>query len=104
MVSHQTSSTGTGAGGTRQRYEAADRIEQAARRIDEPVRRKTGMSIFHVLTLASIGASISLFIAGRKDLAVFVGLWPPTFLALRAASEHHTHHHHDGEYTSGSYR
>ncbi|MGE0127381.1 MAG: hypothetical protein AB7U82_04665 [Blastocatellales bacterium] len=105
MVSHQTSSTGTeGTGGTspgvtgagmRQQYETADRIERAARRLDEPVRRKTGISLFHVLTLASIGASVSLFIAGRKDLAIFIGLWPPTFQALRAASE--SHHVHAGE-------
>ena len=93
MVSHQTSSTGTGASstsaGTRPQQETADALEQAARRLDEPIKRKTGISIFHVLTLASIGASISLFIAGRKDLAIFVGLWPPTFEALRAASENH---------------
>lgn len=98
MVSHQTSSTGTGASGARQQYETADRIEQAARRLDEPVRRKTGISIFHVLTLASIGASISLFIAGRKDLAIFIGLWPPTFQALRAASEHHQSAEYRSEY------
>jgi hypothetical protein len=51
------------------------------------MKRKTRFGIFHVLTLASIGASVSLFIAGRKDLAIFIGLWPPTFQALKAASE-----------------
>jgi hypothetical protein len=93
MVSHQTSSTGTGAGATtaaaRPPHETVDVIEQVARKIDEPMRRKTGISIFNVLTLASIGASVSLFIAGRKDLAIFIGLWPPTFQALKAASESH---------------
>lgn len=86
MVSHQTSTTGTGAA-TKPQYGTTDVVEQAARRIDEPVKRRTGVSIFHVLTLASIGASISLFLAGRKDLAIFIGLWPPTFQALKAASE-----------------
>jgi hypothetical protein len=68
-------------------YDAADMFETTVRKIDEPVRRKIGFSVFHALSLASIGASIALFVAGRKDLAIFVGLWPPTFEALRAAAE-----------------
>ncbi len=91
MVSHQTSSTGTAQSGTsagmRMQRDDADMVESTVRKIDEPVRRKMGMSIFHMLSLASIGASVSLFLAGRKDLAIFIGLWPPTFEALRAASE-----------------
>jgi len=64
-----------------------DAIEQAARNVDEKVKQGTGMSLFHVLTLGSIGASIALYIAGKKELAIFIGLWPPTFQALKAASQ-----------------
>ena len=34
------------------------------------------------LTLGSIAASLALFTRKRKDDAIFVGLWAPTFLAL----------------------
>lgn len=33
-------------------------------------------------TLGSIGLSLLLRIAGRKEFANFVGLWPPTILSL----------------------
>lgn len=33
-------------------------------------------------TVGSIGLSLLLRILGRKDFATFVGLWPPTILAL----------------------
>lgn len=61
----------------------ADVLETTKQRIENYSREKTGMSALHVLTVASIGASIALFLAGRKDLAIFIGLWPPTFQALR---------------------
>ena len=64
-----------------------DVAETAARTIDQPVKRATGMSVFHWLTIGSIGASVALFLAGKKNLAIFIGLWPPTFQALKAASE-----------------
>ena len=64
-----------------------DAVERTARSIDESVKKGTGLSLFHMLTLGSIGASIALFIAGKKDLAIFIGLWPPTFQALKAASQ-----------------
>lgn len=64
-----------------------DAVERTARSMDETVKRGTGLSLFHMLTLGSIGASIALFIAGKKDLAIFIGLWPPTFQALKAASQ-----------------
>jgi hypothetical protein len=64
-----------------------DAVERTARSIDETVKKGTGLSLFHMLTLGSIGASIALFIAGKKDLAIFIGLWPPTFQALKAASQ-----------------
>jgi hypothetical protein len=64
-----------------------DAVEHAARSIDEKMKQGTGLSLFHLLTLGSIGASIALFMAGKKDLAIFIGLWPPTFQALKAASQ-----------------
>ncbi|MFP5262927.1 MAG: hypothetical protein ACLGJB_13560 [Blastocatellia bacterium] len=66
---------------------APDAVERTARSIDETVKKGTGLSLFHMLTLGSIGASIALFIAGKKNLAIFIGLWPPTFQALKAASQ-----------------
>ncbi len=35
-----------------------------------------------VLMLGSIIYSISLFSQGKREQAIFVGLWPPTFVAL----------------------
>jgi hypothetical protein len=39
-------------------------------------------SFYLYATLGSIGLSLLLRIAGRKELANFVGLWPPTILSL----------------------
>jgi hypothetical protein len=64
-----------------------DAVERTARSVDETVKQGTGLSLFHILTLGSIGASIALYMAGKKDLAIFIGLWPPTFQALKAASQ-----------------
>ena len=38
--------------------------------------------VYTGLTFGSIGLSLLLYFTGRKDDALFVGLWPPTFLAL----------------------
>lgn len=35
-----------------------------------------------VLTLGSILLSQILYFTGKKELGIFVGLWPPTFVAL----------------------
>ena len=64
-----------------------DMVERTARNLDRPIKSATGLSLFHWVTLGSIGASIALFAAGKKDLAIFIGLWPPTFQALKAATE-----------------
>jgi hypothetical protein len=39
------------------------------------------------LTIGSIGASIALFLSGKKMEGIFVGLWAPTFEALKTASD-----------------
>ena len=52
--------------------------------VDETTVQSTGISLFHILTLGSIGASIALFLSGKKEAGIFVGLWPPTFQALKS--------------------
>lgn len=37
-----------------------------------------------VLMVGSIIYSISLFTQGKREQAIFVGLWPPTFVSLGA--------------------
>lgn len=65
----------------------ADWIDSTVQSIDAPVKRTTNVSLWNALAMGSIGASLTLFLAGKKDWGVFVGLWPPTFLALKAAAE-----------------
>lgn len=65
----------------------ADILESRVRQIDEATRRGTGISLTHMLTLGSIGASIALFASGKTDLGIFIGLWAPTFQALKSAAE-----------------
>lgn len=60
-----------------------DVLEGTKNRIENYSREKTGVSALHVLTIATIGASIALYLAGKKQLAIFIGLWPPTCQALR---------------------
>lgn len=38
--------------------------------------------VWMTLSLASIVASMALFLTGRKWAAIFVGLWPPTIVNL----------------------
>ena len=64
-----------------------DRAESLLRNIDEKATGTTGTSLFHILTLVAILGSIFLFMSGRKMEAIFVGLWPPTFQALKSAAE-----------------
>ncbi len=61
-----------------------DVAESTVRNLDERSRQSTGVAALHWLTIGSIAASVALFIAGKKNLAIFIGLWPPTFQALRA--------------------
>ena len=71
----------------RMQFAEADRIESLLRPIDATVTETTGTSMFHILTFASITAAIVLFMQGKKFESLFVGLWPPTLQALKAASE-----------------
>ncbi len=73
-------STAAGSGQT-------DAAESMIRTIDESTKESTGISLFHILTLGSIGASLALFASGKKQAAIFVGLWPPTFQALKSVAD-----------------
>jgi hypothetical protein len=64
-----------------------DVVESTLRTVDEATKGSTGISLFHILTLASIGGSLALFFAGKKSAAIFVGLWPPTFQALKSVAD-----------------
>ena len=67
--------------------QGGDQAESMLRTVDESTKQATGISLFHILTLGSIGASIALFLAGKKQAGIFVGLWPPTFQALKSVVE-----------------
>ncbi|NLX04866.1 MAG: hypothetical protein GXY33_06960 [Phycisphaerae bacterium] len=67
--------------------EEEDRAEALLHNIDERTVRRTGTSLFHLLTAGSILASIFLFLRGRREAAIFVGLWPPTFQALKSVAD-----------------
>lgn len=57
---------------------------KAVRKFEKAAEKKTGMNFEELATAGAIAASLTLFIIGRKTLALFVGL-VPTVLALRAA-------------------
>ena len=44
-------------------------------------------STWYNLCLTTIGLAAVLYLAGRKSLATFVGLWPPTFAAMGNRAE-----------------
>lgn len=61
-----------------------DQSRQEGRITSEIEERTTNLPSLTFLTLAggSIAASLSLFILGRREDAIFVGTWAPTFLIL----------------------
>ena len=67
--------------------EQKDVAESVLRTIDRSTKSATGLSLFHILTLGSIGASIALFLSGKRQAGIFVGLWPPTFQALKSVAD-----------------
>jgi len=58
--------------------------EAGSAAVDEARSAFANMSTvpFYALAAAAIAASVGLYLAGKKELGIFVGLWPPTFLAL----------------------
>lgn len=64
-----------------------DVAENFLRTLDNSTKEALGTSLLHILTLGSIGASVALFLSGKRMAGIFVGLWPPTFQALKAAAD-----------------
>ena len=83
MATAQRTITGTETGGTAG-IATTDKAESMLRTIDESTKQSTAISLFHILTLGSIGASLALFFTGNRQAGIFVGLWPPTFQALKS--------------------
>lgn len=86
MATPRTSLTGTTSreGLGEESLVRTDAAESILQSVDKSTIKSTGISLFHMLTFASIGASIALYFTGRRQAGVFVGLWPPTFQALKA--------------------
>ncbi len=61
-----------------------DAAESMLKVVDKSTQKATGISLFHILTLGAIGASVALFFSGKQKAGIFVGLWPPTFQALKS--------------------
>ena len=76
--------TETNENGSMQANAKRDAAESMLKTVDKSTQKSTGISLFHILTLGSIGASIALFLSGKQKAGIFVGLWPPTFQALKA--------------------
>jgi hypothetical protein len=85
-MSTAAGTTGTGSQ-TRAGGKQPDAAESMLQTMDETTEGTTGVSLFHILTIASIGASVALFLSGKKQAGLFVGLWPPTFQALKSVVE-----------------
>jgi hypothetical protein len=77
----------TGLGNQENTGAQKDVAESVLRTIDQSTKSATGISLFHILTLGSIGASIALFLSGKKQAGIFLGLWPPTFQALKSVAD-----------------
>ena len=88
MSATQTAFTGTntttGDNGNLQTTPKRDVAESMLKTVDKSTQKATGISLFHILTLGSIGASIALYLSGKQKAGIFIGLWPPTFQALKA--------------------
>ena len=69
-----------------------DAAESVLKTVDESTKGATGVSLFHLLTFGSIGASIALYLAGKREAGIFVGLWPPTFQALKSVVDKNMKH------------
>jgi len=64
-----------------------DVAESVLQKADQEVKPVSGISLFHLAAGLSIAVSLLLFLRGKKLEAIFIGLWPPTIEALKAASQ-----------------
>jgi len=79
-----TATDALGSFGTGGEATQTDKAEAILKTLDNTTVDSTGISLFHILTIGSIGASLALFFSGNKQAGIFVGLWPPTFQALKS--------------------
>ena len=88
MSATQTAVTGnqtqTSQNGGIQASAKRDIAETVLKTVDKTTEKATGVSLFHILTIGAIGASVALYLSGKQKAGIFVGLWPPTFQALKA--------------------
>jgi hypothetical protein len=56
--------------------DTAQDVQQHYFRVTDQVPQE----VWYWAALGSIIASASLFLMGKRDLSIFVGQWPPTFL------------------------
>lgn len=92
MVAAQSTmaEVGTENSGSNRPASKQDTAEAIFKAVDDSTKESTGVSLLHILTIGSIGASIALYFAGKKHAGIFVGLWPPTFQALKAVVDKNT--------------
>lgn len=69
-----------------QQVEGRERLRRLKEGVDSAMRmpERVPSPFYWGLSLGSVAASIVLFATKRKEDAIFVGLWAPTFLALGA--------------------
>lgn len=63
----------------------ADQIERGAERIDAPldeIGTKAPASTWLFIAAGSVLASMALYFSGKRQAALFVGLWAPTVLHM----------------------
>ena len=75
---------GPRAGGVAEAAAGRDAAESLLKTVDESTKGRAGVSLLHVLTFGSIAASVALYLTGKRQAGIFVGLWPPTFQALKS--------------------
>lgn len=92
MATAQSAMTGAKPheGGDAEAMSGRDAAESILKTVDDSTKKTAGVSLIHILTFGSIGASIALYLAGKRQAAVFVGLWPPTFQALKSVVDKNT--------------
>ena len=84
MATAQSTMAGTQSGVETDAAASTDAAESLLKTVDESTKGTTGVSLMHMLTLGAIGASMALYLSGKKSAAIFVGLRPPTFQALKS--------------------
>jgi hypothetical protein len=62
-----------------------DAVSQSVRELGEHAKTaftNTSVTPYYVMAGGAMAASLGLFAAGRREMALFVGLWPTTIIAM----------------------